>query len=116
MHGIGQSGDNNMHGLGLGLGLDQLDSDLDSDFDCLDSDLDLDLDSLDSDLDLDSGVVDSTTTLIIFTNPFQTRSLGLNCVQNISFFARFSSTSSSAVLVKLFWMPVSSDKPFKRQL
>lgn len=52
-----------MHGLGLGLGLDQLDSDLDSDFDCLDSDLDLDLDSLDSDLDLDSGVVDSTTTL-----------------------------------------------------
>ena len=38
-----------MHGLGLGL--DQLDSDLDSDFDCLDSDLDLDLDSLDSDLD-----------------------------------------------------------------
>ena len=60
MHGIGQSGDNNMHGLGLGLGLDQLDSD----FDCLDSDLDLDLDSLDSDLDLDSGVVDSTTTLV----------------------------------------------------
>ena len=49
MYGIGQSGDTNMHRLGLGLGL-RLDQ-LDSDFDFLDS-------------DLDSGVVDSTTTLI----------------------------------------------------
>ena len=31
-----------MHGLELGLGLDQLDSDLDSGFDCLVSELDLD--------------------------------------------------------------------------